>query len=60
MIFALTLIWSAVGFALGYWLGRKRGEQLGRDREWLNSFFRAIENDKKRRGPDGKFIKRHE
>jgi len=54
---ALALVTGLLG---GYLWGVRDGERLGRDREWLDGFFRSIDNDKKRRGPDGKFTKRHE
>ena len=54
---------SAIGIAacvilagiVGYVTGRESGEKLGRDREWMETFFRQIENDRQRREANGRF-----
>ena len=49
---ALAAIAGLIG---GYLWGVRNGERLGRDREWMDSFFREIENDKKLRDQLGRF-----
>lgn len=49
---ALALI---TGFLGGYLWGVREGERLGRDKEWLDSFFRAIDQDKLKRDRLGRF-----
>ncbi len=39
----------------GYFWGVREGERLGRDKEWLDSFFRAIDQDKLKRDRLGRF-----
>ena len=51
----LALACIATG-ALGGWLfGVHEGEQRGRDGEWLDQFFRRVEQEKKRRDNYGRF-----
>ena len=40
---ALALVTGLLG---GYFWGVRDGERIGRDKEWLDSFFRAIDQDK--------------
>ena len=49
---ALALITGLLG---GYFWGVREGERLGRDKEWLDSFFRAIDQDKLKRDRLGRF-----
>lgn len=49
---ALALITGLLG---GYLWGVRDGERIGRDREWMDSFFRGLELDKKRRDKLGRF-----
>jgi len=49
---ALALITGLLG---GYFWGVREGERLGRDKEWLYSFFRAIDQDKLKRDRLGRF-----
>lgn len=49
---ALALITGLLG---GYFWGVREGERLGRDKEWLDSFFRAIDQDKLKRDRFGRF-----
>ena len=52
---AAALLSSTLGILLGYWRGLKDGEQLGRDQEWMDSFFRRVEEDKRRRDKYGRY-----
>jgi len=54
VIGALALA-AIAGLLGGYLWGVRKGERLGRDREWMDSFFREIENDKKLRDQLGRF-----
>jgi hypothetical protein len=49
---ALAVIAGLLG---GYVWGIRDGERLGRDKEWLDSFFRAIDQDKLKRDRLGRF-----
>ena len=49
---ALALITGLLG---GYLWGVREGERLGRDKEWMDSFFRGLDLDKKRRDKLGRF-----
>lgn len=49
---ALALVTGLLG---GYLWGVREGERLGRDREWMDSFFRRLDLDKKRRDRLGRF-----
>ena len=44
-------------FALGFIIGRRRGYKLGRDEQWLETFFRDIERSKSKRDEAGRFKK---
>jgi hypothetical protein len=57
VIGALALA-AIAGLLGGYLWGVRNGERLGRDREWMDSFFRDIENDKKIRDQLGRFKNR--
>lgn len=50
--FALVVIAGLLG---GYFWGIRDGERLGRDKEWMDSFFRDLDDDKRRRDRFGKF-----
>lgn len=54
-IAAAVLVAAAVGLLLGYFWGVHTGEKLGRDREWLESFFRKVDQDKLKRDRLGRF-----
>lgn len=43
------------GLLGGYLWGVRDGERLGRDKEWMDSFFRSIDKDKLRRDRLGRF-----
>lgn len=49
---ALALITGLLG---GYFWGVRDGERIGRDKEWMDSFFRAIDQDKLKRDRLGRF-----
>ncbi len=57
-IFALGAIMLCSGISLGFLWGLRQGERLGRDREWMDSFFRSIKRDRERRDKAGRFKKR--
>jgi hypothetical protein len=46
------------GISLGFLWGLRNGERIGRDREWMDSFFRNIKRDAERRDKCGRFKKR--
>jgi hypothetical protein len=46
------------GISVGFLWGLRNGERLGRDREWMDSFFRNIKRDAERRDKAGRFKKR--
>lgn len=49
---ALALVTGLLG---GYFWGVRDGERIGRDKEWMDSFFRGLDLDKKRRDKLGRF-----
>lgn len=49
---ALALLSGLLG---GYLWGVRDGERLGRDKEWMDSFFRSIDKEKLRRDRLGRF-----
>lgn len=51
-VIALSLVSGLLG---GYLWGVRDGEKLGRDKEWMDSFFRSIQKDKARRDRLGRF-----
>jgi nitrogen fixation-related uncharacterized protein len=57
-IFALGAIMLGAGISLGFLWGLRNGERIGRDREWMDSFFRNIKRDAERRDKAGRFKKR--
>jgi len=57
-IFALGAIMLCAGISVGFLWGLKNGERLGRDREWMDSFFRNIKKEAERRDKAGRFKKR--
>lgn len=57
-IFALGAIMLCAGISVGFLWGLKNGERIGRDREWMDSFFRNIKKDAERRDKCGRFKKR--
>jgi hypothetical protein len=54
-IATLVLLAFAVGMIYGYMTGREQGEQLGRDKQWMDDFFARIEKEKQRRDSHGRF-----
>ena len=54
-ITACVMLAGLIGFVTGYLTGREAGEKLGRDREWMETFFRQVENDRQRRDSNGRF-----
>jgi hypothetical protein len=46
------------GIGAGFFWGLRQGERIGRDREWMDSFFRSIKRDRERRDKCGRFKKR--
>lgn len=57
-IFALGATTFCAGLSLGFFWGLRQGERLGRDKEWMDSFFRNIKRDAERRDKIGRFKKR--
>jgi hypothetical protein len=57
-ILALGAIMFCAGISVGFLWGLRNGERLGRDREWMDSFFRNIKRDAERRDKCGRFKKR--
>lgn len=51
-VIVLSLVSGLLG---GYLWGVRDGEKLGRDKEWMDSFFRSIKKDKARRDRLGRF-----
>ena len=51
----IALLSFAIGMIYGYMTGREQGEQLGRDKQWMDDFFARIEKEKKRRDSHGRF-----
>jgi hypothetical protein len=49
---ALAVIAGLLG---GYFWGIRDGERLGRDKEWMDSFFRDLDKDKLKRDRLGRF-----
>lgn len=56
--FAFGAIMLCAGISLGFLWGLRNGERIGRDREWMDSFFRNIKRDAERRDKAGRFKKR--
>ena len=56
-VIALSLVSGLLG---GYLWGVRDGEKLGRDKEWMDSFFRDLDDDKRRRDRLGIFKNKNE
>ena len=56
-VIALSLVSGLLG---GYLWGVRDGEKLGRDKEWMDSFFRDLDDDKRRRDRLGRFKNKNE
>lgn len=54
IIGALALA-AIAGLLGGYVWGIRDGERLGRDKEWMDSFFRSVDKDKLKRDRLGRF-----
>jgi len=52
---AALAVTAGLAMLVGYFWGARDGERLGRDREWMDSFFRGIDQDKLRRDRLGRF-----
>ena len=57
-IIAVCAILLSAGIGAGFFWGLRQGERIGRDREWMDSFFRSIKRDRERRDKTGRFKKR--
>ena len=52
----LTLIAICAGSGLlGYFIGSMRGQQRGRDEQWIESYFESGAREKLRREANGRF-----
>lgn len=54
-IVTVTVLALLSGLLGGYLWGVRDGERLGRDKEWMDSFFRSIDKEKLRRDRLGRF-----
>ena len=54
-IIAAIALAAALAMLVGYFWGARDGERLGRDKEWMDSFFRDLDDDKRRRDRLGRF-----
>jgi hypothetical protein len=54
-IIAALAVTAGLAMLVGYFWGARDGERLGRDKEWMDSFFRSLDLDKKRRDKLGRF-----
>lgn len=52
---AALAVTAGLAMLVGYFWGARDGERLGRDKEWMDSFFRGLDLDKKRRDKLGRF-----
>lgn len=52
---AALAVTAGLAMLVGYFWGARDGERLGRDKEWMDSFFRSLDLDKKRRDKLGRF-----
>ncbi len=52
---AAIAVTAGLAMLVGYFWGARDGERLGRDKEWMDSFFRGLDLDKKRRDKLGRF-----
>jgi hypothetical protein len=57
-IIAICSIMLCAGIGAGFFWGLRQGERIGRDREWMDSFFRSLKRDAERRDSNGRFKKR--
>lgn len=54
-IIAALALAAALAMLVGYFWGARDGERLGRDKEWMDSFFRSVDKDKLKRDRLGRF-----
>jgi hypothetical protein len=52
---AAIAVTAGLAMLVGYFWGARDGERIGRDKEWMDSFFRGLDLDKKRRDKLGRF-----
>jgi hypothetical protein len=52
---AIILATFSSGAAIGYALGERSGNKLGRDQQWIDSYFDEAKREKQKRDKDGKF-----
>ena len=52
---AALAVTAGLAMLVGYFWGARDGERIGRDKEWLDSFFRSIDQDKLKRDRLGRF-----
>lgn len=52
---AALAVTAGLAMLVGYFWGARDGERLGRDKEWMDSFFRGIDQDKLKRDRLGRF-----
>jgi hypothetical protein len=55
---AIILATFLSGAAIGYTLGERSGNKLGRDQQWIDSYFDEAKREKQKRDKDGKFKKK--
>ena len=54
-IIAAIALAAALAMLVGYLWGARDGERIGRDKEWMDSFFRSVNQDKLKRDRLGRF-----
>ena len=54
-LIAALAVTAGLAMLVGYFWGARDGERLGRDKEWMDSFFRRIDQDKLKRDKLGRF-----
>ena len=54
-IIAALAVTAGLAMLVGYFWGARDGERLGRDKEWMDSFFRSVDKDKLKRDRLGRF-----
>ena len=54
-IIAALAVTAGLAMLVGYFWGARDGERLGRDKEWMDSFFRTVDQDKLKRDRLGRF-----
>ncbi len=52
---AALAVTAGLAMLVGYFWGARDGERLGRDKEWMDSFFRSVDKDKLKRDRLGRF-----